>query len=96
LSTISENMKRLRAAAGMTQQSLAIAAALSVSVVSQIEQGTNSDPRMTTLVALARALGVTVDALISGEAPTTGQAVDEAAEEKLVPRKRQGKRRRAQ
>lgn len=60
---IANVLRRLREAAEMTQQQLAVAAGLSVSAVSQIEQGTNTDPRMSTLKALARALGVTVDEL---------------------------------
>jgi transcriptional regulator with XRE-family HTH domain len=65
MSTIGENVKRLRAAAGLTQQGLAVAAGLSVSHVSQIEQGTNQDPRGSTLRALARTLGTTIDALLA-------------------------------
>jgi transcriptional regulator with XRE-family HTH domain len=72
---IAENVKRLRKAAGMTQQQLAVAAGLAVSHVAQIEQGINADPRGSTLQALARALDTTVDALLAGpsEAPRRGR-----------------------
>jgi transcriptional regulator with XRE-family HTH domain len=40
---------------------------LSISAVTQIEQGTNQDPRASTLRTLARVLGVTVDDLLKGE-----------------------------
>jgi transcriptional regulator with XRE-family HTH domain len=56
-------LKELRRAAGMSQQSLAVAAGVSVSLVSQIEQKSRSDPRISTTAALARALGVTLDDL---------------------------------
>jgi transcriptional regulator with XRE-family HTH domain len=65
LSSLATRLKELRVAAGMSQQSLAVAAGLSVSLVSQIEQGARSDPRISTTAALARALGVTLDDLVS-------------------------------
>ncbi len=74
---IGQRVKQLRSGAGLTQQGLAVAAGLSVSVVSQIEQGTNEDPRLSTLVALARALGVSLDNLAGFEpgraAPSAGE-----------------------
>jgi transcriptional regulator with XRE-family HTH domain len=42
---------------------LAVRAGLSLSVVSQIEQGSIPDPRVSTLLKLAAALGVTLDEL---------------------------------
>jgi len=63
LSPLATRLKELRQAAGMSQQTLAVAAGLSVSLVSQLEQGSRSDPRMSTTIALARALGVTLDDL---------------------------------
>jgi transcriptional regulator with XRE-family HTH domain len=59
-----DNLKELRERAKLTQQDLAIAAGLSVSAVTQIEQGINTEPRLTTIKKLARALGVTSDELI--------------------------------
>lgn len=64
---LSQRLQELRNQKGLTQQQLAVAADLSVSAVSQIEQGTNTDPRMKTLKALARALGVTLDSLTSDD-----------------------------
>jgi len=60
---IAQRVKELRGRSGLTQQAVAMAAGLSVSVVSQIEQGTNADPRLSTLLALAAALGVSLDEL---------------------------------
>ena len=78
LPPISRRLKELRATAGMSQQSLAVAAGLSVSLVSQIERGSRSDPRISTTAALAKALGVTLDELVTAgplaRRPATGTA----------------------
>ena len=66
MTPIAENLKRLRTAAGLTQQEVAVAAGLNASIVAQIEQGRNLDPRMGTLRALARSLGVKMDELVNG------------------------------
>jgi transcriptional regulator with XRE-family HTH domain len=67
---LKDRLHELRKAASMTQQALAIAAGLSVSVIQHIERGLIPDPRMSTLRALAKALGVTVDTLIgNGDEP---------------------------
>ena len=64
LAPIARHLKALRENAGMSQQSLAVTAGLSVSLVSQIERGSRIDPRMSTLTALATALGVSLDELV--------------------------------
>ena len=64
LSPIALRLKGLRETAGMSQQSLAVSAGLSVSLVSQIERGSRVDPRVSTITALATALGVSLDELI--------------------------------
>jgi transcriptional regulator with XRE-family HTH domain len=64
--TLAASLKRHREAAGLTQQGLAVAAGLSVGIVSQTEQGASKDPRISTLSALARALEVSLDALLDG------------------------------
>jgi transcriptional regulator with XRE-family HTH domain len=66
---IGRKIKELREAAGLTQQQLATNAGLSSSNLSQIEQGHKRDPRISTLKALARALGVSIDALAENEDP---------------------------
>ena len=82
MTPIGLNVKRLRAAAGLTQQELAVAAGLSVSIVSQIEQGSNADPRGSTLQALATVLNATVDELLRvSEEKTAGAEADQAAAE---------------
>jgi transcriptional regulator with XRE-family HTH domain len=62
---IGTRLKQLREAHGLTQQELAVAADVSVSIVFQIEQGRQTNPKIATLLALAGALGVSVSALLS-------------------------------
>jgi transcriptional regulator with XRE-family HTH domain len=59
-------LKRLREAAGLTQQELAARAGLSISAVTQTEGGQKKDPRLSTVIALAKVLGVTLDELAGG------------------------------
>jgi transcriptional regulator with XRE-family HTH domain len=80
MSPVGKRLKQLREAAGLTQQELAFRAGLSVSNLSQIEQGKKADPRASTLLALARALGVTMESFF------------EPAEEAKPPRRPRGKK----
>lgn len=50
----------------MTQQELAVAADLSVSMVSQVEQGVRPDPRLSTVLAIAKGLRVKPCELLAG------------------------------
>ncbi len=61
---IASRLKELRAAAKMSQQYLAAKSGLSISVITKMEAGKNRDPRAATLVAIAAALGVTLDELV--------------------------------
>ncbi len=80
---LARRVKELRERAGMTQQQLAGAAGLSMSVVTHIEQGIRPDPRVSTILALAKALGATTDELArEPEAPVS------APDDK--PRRRRG------
>jgi transcriptional regulator with XRE-family HTH domain len=62
---LARRVRQLREAAGLSQQALATAAGLSISVVTHLEQGKKADPRISTVAALAGALGVTVDRLLA-------------------------------
>jgi transcriptional regulator with XRE-family HTH domain len=57
--SLSNRIKELREATGLSQQDLAVKAGLSLSQVAKLEQGTKADPRASTVLALAYALGVT-------------------------------------
>jgi transcriptional regulator with XRE-family HTH domain len=63
---LADNLRKYRRAAGLSQESLAHEAGLSLSVVRKVEQG--GDARVDTLHALARALGVSTSALFATEA----------------------------
>ena len=62
--SIAKRVRSLREAAGLSQQDLAVRAGLSVSLIGQIEQGKKLDPRVSTVQALAAALGVDWPALL--------------------------------
>lgn len=61
---IAYRLQTLRAAAGLSQQEVAEKAELSLSLVAKMEQGRKADPRASTLIALAAALGVRPGQLI--------------------------------
>jgi transcriptional regulator with XRE-family HTH domain len=84
LMPLKDRLRELRTDAKMTQQTLAMKAGLSVSVVAHIESGRIPDPRLSTLRALAKAMGVGIAELLEdedeGEAPPADQ--DEAEQPK--------------
>jgi transcriptional regulator with XRE-family HTH domain len=57
-------LRTLREAAGLSQQEVAERADLSLSLIAKMEQGRKADPRASTLLALAEALGVRAGQLI--------------------------------
>ena len=78
---ISERIKTLREASGLSQQEVAVLADLSMSLVAKLEQGKKADPRTSTLLALAAALKVQPGELINNlplgpEAPCGGRKME--------------------
>jgi len=61
---IARRLKGLRETSGLSQQEVAVRAELSLSLVAKLEQGKKADPRASTLLALAEALGVRPGALL--------------------------------
>jgi len=55
---IAYRIRTLREAAGLSQQEVAERADLSLSLVAKMEQGRKADPRASTILALAAAIGV--------------------------------------
>jgi transcriptional regulator with XRE-family HTH domain len=88
LMPLKDRLRELRTAAGLTQQTLAVKAGLSVSVVAHIESGRIPDPRLSTLRALAKALGASLDEL-AGE--DEGAAPPAQSEEPPPPEKGKAK-----
>jgi transcriptional regulator with XRE-family HTH domain len=81
LSVLARRVKQLRETAGLSQQALATRAGLSISAVFQIEQGSKNDPRVSTVKALADALGVAVDDLLT-ERPSAPETSGEVFQRK--------------
>src|SRR5205823_2812188 len=55
---LSQRIKQLREATGLSQQEVATKGELSLSLVAKLEQGKKADPRTSTLLALATAVSV--------------------------------------
>jgi transcriptional regulator with XRE-family HTH domain len=66
-SSIARKVKEFRESKGLSQQELAVKAGLSISEVAQIEQGKKADLRMSTVIALAKALEIDVGQLLPAE-----------------------------
>jgi transcriptional regulator with XRE-family HTH domain len=93
LMPIKDRLKAARTAAGMTQQQLAFDSGLSISVVAHIESGRIPDPRISTLKAMARALGVGVADLVEDDDGGAAEVAPEAPapEPPPPPRKPRGR-----
>jgi transcriptional regulator with XRE-family HTH domain len=59
------NLRRLRLAAGFTQERLSAAIQMEPAEISRLERG-GRDPQLLTIVRLARGLGVPVAELVAG------------------------------
>jgi transcriptional regulator with XRE-family HTH domain len=72
---IGQHLRAARKAAGLTQEGVARRAGLTLKAVGEVERGEVQDPHYSTLIAIARALNITVAELIEEpEASTTGKA----------------------
>ena len=65
MSTINDNLPRVRRARGLTQEDLAARSGVSVDVITRLEQGRKHAARWSTLIALANALDVTIAVLVT-------------------------------
>jgi len=60
-----QNLRRLRVAAGFTQEALSDVTKIDAGEISRLERGTR-DPQLRTIVRIARGLGVPVTELLAG------------------------------
>jgi transcriptional regulator with XRE-family HTH domain len=65
LDAFAANVRAARSAAGMTQEAVSEASGIHVTEVSRIERGLR-DPRISTMLRLAKALRVPASALVDG------------------------------
>src|ERR1700722_5577025 len=72
-SRIGESLKSARERMGWSREALAYHSGLSWSAITQIESGRRQAGRVSSLVALASALGVSVDYLVGGAATVSPQ-----------------------
>ncbi len=62
--TISENIKKMRAKLGLTQDDLAKTADIKYTTLMKVESGTVNKPSVQTMDKIAKALGVSIEDLI--------------------------------
>lgn len=60
-----KNLKRFREQKGFTQEKLAQQSGVSYHTLIKIERGTIQDPRIETVVNIAKALGLSLDELVN-------------------------------
>ena len=84
MTKIGENVSRLRDERGWTQEELATLMGVKQNHISAIETGKLVDPRASTIEKLARALGVSVDALLAGDEDPEAAGVEYQIEQRGV------------
>ena len=65
MSNISQNIKKYRKKNGVSQDKLSKLTGVTYNTIIKIESGATTNPRVETLNAIAKALGVTVDNLLN-------------------------------
>jgi transcriptional regulator with XRE-family HTH domain len=74
---LAKRIRALREASGLSQQEVAERGGLSLSLVAKLEQGKKGDPRASSLLALADALGVKPGQLLDDLYPAEGRKDEE-------------------
>jgi transcriptional regulator with XRE-family HTH domain len=88
---IAFRLRTLREAAGLSQQEVADRADLSLSLITKMEQARKADPRASTILALAAALGVKPGQLIEDlTPPPEGMFPDKKGKKKTKKKAGQG------
>lgn len=78
---IGDNIKRIRKEAGVSQQELAERCEISKSQISRLESGEQTNPQIQTIVAIATALGASLEEIVYGESAETMTYMSKAIEE---------------
>lgn len=82
---IGDNIRRIRRDAGLGQQELAERCGISKSQISRLESGEQKNPQIQTVIAIATAMGVSLDEIVYGESAETmtylSKALDELPEQ---------------
>jgi transcriptional regulator with XRE-family HTH domain len=63
-STLASRLRAARESAGLSRAALADKASVSPATIEKLEMGSKDDPRLSTLRALSRALGIPIGALL--------------------------------
>lgn len=84
---LSDNLKRIRELRGISQTELADRCGMSPSQISKLEIGAQKNPHLDSVVALAAALGVSIEELVFGTEGPNGMkymlaAIDSLPDEK--------------
>lgn len=82
-SLFAQQLKQARRRAELTQDGLADKAGLAYSTLAKLEQGAIDNPTLSTICALAGALGVSLDYLVGNTPKTREEASDELKEGKI-------------
>src|SRR3984893_14177140 len=79
LSRVGRSLRSARERAGWSREALAYHSGLSWAAIKQIESGRRQEVRLGSLVALANALGVSVDYLVGGKATVSSKLLEHRA-----------------
>ena len=71
---LAQKIRAIRKAVGLTQEEVARRSGLGFTAVSRLERGVATDPHYSTMVAVARALGVPVTMLLPDSDVAMGEA----------------------
>lgn len=78
-----ENIKKLKKEKGMTNESLSALSGISAGTLNKLLSGATLDPKLSTLTDLSKALGCTLDEMLTGRKLSNGEILSPSEEELL-------------
>ena len=78
-----ENIKKLKKEKGMTNESLSALSGISAGTLNKLFSGATLDPKLSTLTDLSKALGCTLDEMLTGRKLSNGEILSPSEEELL-------------